>query len=191
VALFLARAGWIAPPLILVGAEVAEWPGSFRRVLESNINTMAEELTTAADPSRCASDLWWSRRRLRYNVALIVAGLVGFCSYAAAVDRCILLHVPGEWEITIFTTVFQGFAYLVMIGVANICYFLGPWSERVFQPRNVATYRKTAFRLGFWFSILLAFTPSVVLFVSCSLHRGEGKGIILELIRTAIFDQLS
>ncbi len=157
----------------------------------TNIETMTEELTIGADPSTWASEVWWSRRRLRYNVALLVAGVVGFLAYAFAVDRCIALRAPGEWEITIFTTLFQGFAYLIMIGVANICYFLGPWSERILQPNNVATYRKIAYRLGFWFSVLLTLTPSVVLFIYCSLHRGEDKRIILESIRKAMFGQLS
>jgi len=152
---------------------------------------MTEGLTIDADPSIWASEEWWSRRRLRYNVALLVAGVVGFFGYGFAVDRCIALRAPGEWEITIFTTLFQGVAYLIMIDAANICYFLGPWSERILQPRNVATYRKTAFRLGVWFSVLLPLTPSVVLFVSCSLHRGEDKRIILELIRKAMFGQLT
>jgi len=157
----------------------------------TKIETMVEGPTLAADPSTRASEVWWSQRRLRYNVALIVAGVVGFLADAFAVDRCIAIRTPGDWEITVFTTLFQGFAYLIMIGVANICYFLGPWSERILQPRDVAKYRTTVFRLGFWFSVLLPFTPSVVLFISCSLHRGEEKRIILELIRTAMSGQLS
>jgi hypothetical protein len=151
---------------------------------------MAEGLTVAADASPWAREAWLSGRRLRFNVALLVAGLPGFICYAVAVQRCIDLHAPGDWEITIFTTLFQGFAYLVMLGVANVCYLLGPWSERVLRPHNVATYRTIAFRLGFWFSVLLPFTPSAILFVSCSIHRGEDKGIILELIRRVILGQL-
>jgi hypothetical protein len=152
---------------------------------------MAEDPTLAADPSPLARKAWWSGRRDRYNIALLVAGLLAFICYAAAVERCIDLHAPGDWEITIFTTVFQGFAYLIMVGLANVCYFLGPWSERVLKPHNVATYRTTAFRLGFWFSVLLPFTPATVLFVSCSIHRAEDKRIILELIRRVILGQLA
>jgi hypothetical protein len=148
---------------------------------------MAEDRTVAADASPWARETWWSGRRRRYNLGLLVAGVAGFIGYAAAVERCIALHAPGDWEITIFTTIFQAFAYLVMVGVANVFFLLGPWSERVLQPNNVAAYRTVAFRLGFWFSVLLPFAPSVVLFVSCSIHRGEDKRIILELIRRAIF----
>ena len=144
---------------------------------------MAEDLTLGADPSAWAREVWWSARRRRYNVWLLVAGFAGFICYATAVQWCIELRAPGEYEITIFTTFFQGFAYLVAMAVANVCYFMGPWSERILRPRNVATFRTIAFRLGLWFSVLLPLTPSAILFVSCSIHRGEDKRIILELIR--------
>jgi hypothetical protein len=145
---------------------------------------MAQDLSLETDSSPRATETWWARRRLRYNIGLLVAGALGFGLYAVAISRCINLHAPGDWEITILTTVFQGFAYLVMIGVANLCYYLGPLSERLARPTNVASYRKTAFRLGFWFSVLLPFTPSAVLFFSCALHAGEDKRIILEAART-------
>lgn len=140
---------------------------------------MTEDLALETDPSPQARKTWWARRRLRYNVGLLIAGLVGFVFYAIAIDRCIDLRAPGDWEITIFTTVFQGFAYLIMIGAANLCYNLGPWSERLVRPANVARYRKIVFRLGFWFSVLLPFTPAALLFVDCALHAGQEKGIIL------------
>ena len=147
---------------------------------------MTEDLTIAADASPWAREVWWSERRRRYNVSLLIAGFAGFLCYAIAVQRCIELHAPGDWEITIFTTIFQGFAYLVAMGVANVCYFLGPWAEGIIGPRNVAAFRATAFRLGLWFSVLFPLTPSAVLFVSCSIHRGEERRIILELIRVAL-----
>ena len=135
------------------------------------------------DASPWARETWWSGRRRRYNIGLLVAGFLAFICYALTVETCIAFHTPGDWEITILTIAFQAFAYLAMLGVANLCYLLGPWSERVLQPHNVAAYRTVAFRLGFWFSLLLPFAPSVVLFVSCSIHRGEDKRIILELIK--------
>jgi hypothetical protein len=122
---------------------------------------------------------WWSRRRLRYNIGLVVAGVLGFGLYIVAVDRCIDLRAPGDWEITIFTTVFQGFAYLVMIAVANLCYNLGAWSERVIRPANLASYRKTIFGLGFWFSVLLPLLPGVLLLVDCARHASQENKIIL------------
>jgi hypothetical protein len=67
----------------------------------------------------------------------------------------------------------------------------GPISVQVLESRllpatNVASYRKIAFRLGFWFSVLLPFVPSAVLLVTCALHAGEDKRIILESSRTTL-----
>src|ERR1700744_4574560 len=119
------------------------------------------------------NDDWWASRRLRYNIGLIVAGLIGFALYVFAVDRCISLRAPGDWEITAFTTVFQGFAYLVMMAVANLCFNLGAWSERIIRPANLARYRTTAFTLGFWFSVLLPLSPGIFLLVDCARHAGQ------------------
>jgi TctA family transporter len=122
---------------------------------------------------------WWASRRLRYNIGLVVAGLLGFVCYAAAVERCIVLRAPGDWEITIFTTIFQGFVYLVMIGIANLFYNLGAWSERMIRPANPAKYRLRIFSLGFCFSIVLPFLPGVLLLVDCARHVGQENRTIL------------
>jgi hypothetical protein len=145
----------------------------FTRLGRPRRGRMTEDFALETDPGPCATKMWWARRRLRYNAGLLVAGVLGFVFYAIAVDRCIDLRAPGDWEITLFTTFFQGFAYLIMVGVANLCYYLGPWSEKVVRPTNVARYRKIAFWLGFWFSVLLPFTPAAVLFVSCALQAGR------------------
>jgi hypothetical protein len=150
---------------------------------------VTEDLGVATEFSSRATDAWWARHRLRYNIGLLIAGPLGFVLYAVAVDRCIALHAPGDWEITIFTTAFHGFAYLIMMGVANLCYYLGPWSERFIHPADVIRYRKTTFQLGFWFSVLLPFAPSAILFASCALHAGEDKRILLELFRSTLFSQ--
>ena len=54
--------------------------------------------------------------------------------------------------------VFQGVGYLFMIGVANVCYFIGPLSERVVKYSRAERYRLVCYRLGFWFSVLLPFS---------------------------------
>ena len=65
---------------------------------------------------------------------------------------------------------------LVMIGVANVFYFLGPISERIVRPHDPERYRRICFRLGFWFSVLLPFSIAALLVVlvlfhpSCSRH---------------------
>lgn len=96
---------------------------------------------------------WWGARRLRYNIGLVVAGIVAFIAYVIVGST--LVPPDANFEITVFTTLFQGIGYLVMIGIANVFYFLGPVSERIISPRDPDRYRRICFGLGFWFSVLL------------------------------------
>jgi len=105
---------------------------------------------------------WWRARRLRYNVGLVVTGLCAFALYAGIVlaaptgdPQAPLSEMP---EVTGFTTLFQGVCYLLAMAVANVLYGLGPFVERVLEPRDVAKYRSYAFSAGFWFSVALPFT---------------------------------
>ena len=131
---------------------------------------MVQDLALAEDPSPWATEKWWASRRFRYNIALVIAGFLAFVCYVTVVDWCIRIESSGDFEITLFTTAFQAIGYLFMIAVANVCYYLGPLSERIIRPTNVAVYRKTAFQLGFWFSVLLPFAIPTTLAISCYLH---------------------
>ena len=117
---------------------------------------------------------WWERRRLRYNVGLVVAGLLAFAAYAALILRfgdVINAGHPSEAdEFSGFTLVLQGVGYLFMMFVANVCFFLGPLSERWVRPADVARYREKAFRFSFWFSVALPFAVPVLLLAN--LWRG-------------------
>jgi hypothetical protein len=113
------------------------------------------------NPLASEASRWWESRRLRYNVGLVVAGILGFAAYAV-----VLIHFQDvirapdpsqEDAFSGFTLVLQGFGYLFMLLVANVCFFLGPLSESWLRPRNVDAYRKVAFRLGFWCSVALPF----------------------------------
>jgi len=75
-----------------------------------------------------------------------------------------------DFEVTVFTIFFQGIGYLFMIGVANVCYFLGPFSERVIRPSDPQRYRLACYRLGFWFSVLLPFSIPTLLALSVLFH---------------------
>jgi hypothetical protein len=88
-------------------------------------------------------------------------------------DWCIRIEPAGDFEITIFTTAFQAVGYLLMMAIANVCYFLGPFSERMIRPTNVAVYRNITFRLGFWVSVLLPFTIPITLAIDCYRHTGK------------------
>jgi len=107
---------------------------------------------------------WWRQRRLRYNIGLVIAGLLAFVTYAAIVFT--FEEKIQDAEITVFTTVFQAVGYLIAIGIANLCYFLGPMSERLIRPKDVESFRKITYNLGFWLSVLLPFSiPAVVGYV--------------------------
>jgi hypothetical protein len=124
---------------------------------------------TIADPSS-RSEIgpldWWESRRLRYNAGLLMAGRLAFISYVIVCCTLLPRAIPiGEIKITPFTTLFQAVGYLLAMGVANVCYFLGPLSEYILQPRNVDRYRRVCFRFGFWFSVLLPFAiPTSLVF---------------------------
>lgn len=113
---------------------------------------------------------WWEHRRLRYNIGLVVAGLLAFVGYVAVLDRGISTGAMPCAEITLFTTVFQGLGFLFMIAVANVCYLAGPLSESIIRPRNVDRFRRVTFQLGFWFSVLLPFAIPVIVALSYLIH---------------------
>ena len=128
------------------------------------LSVRAKSFRTVTDTSLSPS-AWWSAHRLRYNVALVVAGILAFITYVAV--GSILLPPDADFEVTLFTTLFQGIGYLFMIGVANVFYFLGPLSERMVRPLDPERYRRICFRLGFWFSVLLPFSiPTLLAFLA-------------------------
>jgi hypothetical protein len=105
---------------------------------------------------------WWGARRLRYNVMLALAGIVAFVLYLVALAvRC----ADTDYEVTVFTILVQGILYLFAMGIANLCYNLGPALESRLGGRDVATYRRDAFRAGLWFSVALPFLVPAIIFV--------------------------
>ena len=126
----------------------------------------------AAVPQGPATE-WWGRRRLLYNLALILAGPLAFACQAAVVSWGTALGaIPPEPDPDALRTaaIVDGVAYLLVMGIANVCYFLGPWSERLIRPANAQRYRRLAFQLGFWFSVLLPFSIPARLAYFCSAH---------------------
>jgi hypothetical protein len=110
---------------------------------------------------------WWASRRGRYNRGLALAGIGAFLCYALVLaTRC--ANDPAV-ELTLFTTLFQGLGYLCAMGLANLCYNLGPWSEAVLRPTDVGRYRERAYALGFWGSVALPFgIPALVAVLGCA-----------------------
>ncbi|GEP43472.1 hypothetical protein [Brevifollis gellanilyticus] len=110
----------------------------------------------ASDDTTASARAWWEARRWRYNKGLVIAGLLAFVGYS--IVGSVFLADDVEFEITVFTTIFQGIGYLFMMVVANVCYFLGPLSERGVDSKDLEQHRQRYYRLGFWFSVLLPFS---------------------------------
>jgi hypothetical protein len=111
----------------------------------------------------CDAWTWWQARRLRYNVTLAVGGCT---AYAVAIaDNYTFGHpvwrdVPGALGMTIFL----GAVYLVVMGVANVFYLLGPAIEGWVKPADIARYRKSAYAMGRWGSLVVPLTFPLVQF---------------------------
>jgi predicted histidine transporter YuiF (NhaC family) len=96
---------------------------------------------------------WWWRMRLKYNMGLVIAGFIAFLLYCILGPIIIAPH--EEFEETIFEMAFQGFAYLIMMGIANIFYTLGWMIDSSYNTSNSQLFRKRLFWLGYWFSFAL------------------------------------
>jgi len=112
---------------------------------------------------------WWSERRRKYNKGLVIAGFTAFIAYAVLGE---LLIAPYDryFEITLFTTLFQGIGYLFMVLVANLFYNLGPFLDKHFNTKNSNFFRNSLFYLGFWFSVGLPFLIPAMIIVEYLLH---------------------
>jgi hypothetical protein len=97
--------------------------------------------------------LWWFSKRLKYNKGLIIAGFIAFMLYCILGPIIIAPH--EEFEETIFEMAFQGTAYLMMMGIANIIYTSGWLIDISFNKNNSNLFRERLFALGYWFSFSL------------------------------------
>jgi hypothetical protein len=95
---------------------------------------------------------WWSKRR-KYNKGLLISGFIAFMLYCILGELVIAPH--EEFEETIFEMAFQGFFYLLMIGVANLFYSLGWLIDISFNKSNSQLFRNRLFGIGYWFSFFL------------------------------------
>jgi hypothetical protein len=102
---------------------------------------------------------WWAAQRFRYNVLLVGAAPVSLV--------CLLVvwwlfeeRLPCL-EVTLFSLFFGAVFFGVGLGLANVCYYLGPLSEKLLRPSNVSAFRRAVFGLGVGFSLLLIFSPVI------------------------------
>jgi hypothetical protein len=103
---------------------------------------------------------WWQARRLRYNLALAASGVAAYLLALAFFG--LFGEVP--WDGWLAGTMVRALAFLVVMGVANICYLIGPLGEAWLKPAEPQRYRDTAYAMGFWGSVALPFVfPLAVL----------------------------
>jgi hypothetical protein len=99
---------------------------------------------------------WWRTRQLRYNLALAAAG---WLAYGATLGLHYAFGKPMWISSQDFLsgTLFLGVAYLLVMGVANVCYLVGPALEAWLRPADPTLFRETAYRMGFWGSVAAPF----------------------------------
>ena len=97
---------------------------------------------------------WWQARRLRYNLTLAVGG---WAAYGAAIGLNYAFGHPvwRDWRGGLGMTIFLGVVYLVVMGFANVFYLLGPAVEAWVKPADVDHYRRNAFAMGNWGSLIV------------------------------------
>ncbi|WP_210463374.1 hypothetical protein [Rufibacter roseolus] len=111
-----------------------------------------------------ASREWWSNKRGKYNLALVVAGVTAFFAYAI-LGGLLIAPYDYNFEITLFTIFFQGIGYLFMMLIANIFYNLGYIVDKNFNKDNSQSYRQSLYKLGLWFSVGLPFLVPILIIV--------------------------
>jgi len=107
---------------------------------------------------------WWASRRLKYNTGLVIAGITAFFLYVILGSTLIMPH-DSEFEITLFTIVFQGIGYLFMILIANLFYNLGHIADNMFNKNDDERFRRRLFNLGYWFSFGLPFLIPIIIVI--------------------------
>jgi hypothetical protein len=135
---------------------------------------MHQTPTPAAD---VPATQWWERRRLRYNLALVAAIVLGFFAYVAVASHFADVIAPvvdedgtvigSGIEFTVFTVAFQCCGASIGLLMANLFYFLGASVEQWVARPRVGIYRKWAWRAGVAFSCFLPFSIALLHLVLC------------------------
>ncbi len=95
---------------------------------------------------------WWAGERKRYNIGILLSSLFVCIIYYWKVQRLL--------EFNLYIFIFIG----LMIGIANVYYFLGYIIERLAKPSAPQTFRKITFNILYWFSILVSLLPLLLFF---------------------------
>jgi hypothetical protein len=129
-------------------------------------------LDTAHDIVGSDGWAWWQARRLRYNLTLAVGGWVAY-GLAVVLNYAFGHRVWQDWRGGLGMTIFLGAAYLAVMGVANVCYLLGPAVEAWIRPPDVVAYRRTAYAMGLWGSLV---APALFPLMQLAMLVGHAHG---------------
>ena len=116
---------------------------------------------------------WWAKRRWSYTRSLLFSGVGAFICYLAVLG--IFSHSFPCAEVTIFTTVFQGIGYLLMVLIANVIYSMAPVVERAVDPSAPERWREKMYWLGSRFSYVLPFLIPLALMVLAVVGKVPGN----------------
>lgn len=133
---------------------------------------MSQAYPHAPDPFIAADTwVWWQSRRLRYNIALAIAG---WAAYGLSTALLYAFNRPmwQDWRGGVSMTLCLGTGFLVLMGAANVFYLLGPAIESLVKPADPARFRRTSHAMGFWGSMAL---PFVFPAVNLALLIGGGR----------------
>lgn len=107
---------------------------------------------------------WWEVHRGKFNWSLLFAGLVAFLLNAIILP-IIVADIPQfGLQGGIFQFLIQSLAYLIYIGVANVFFTLGPLMENIFNPKDLAQFRKNTFNLLRAFFVIIPQAIILLLF---------------------------
>jgi hypothetical protein len=120
-------------------------------------------MNTSIETAEISTHKWWASKRLRFNVLLLLAApasLVCFLFVAIVFES----RLPCL-EFSLFGLIFGAFLFLLGLLAANVLYYLGPLVEWLARPRHAMVLRKRLFAAGTAFSVLLIFSPVLVLLI--------------------------
>lgn len=125
------------------------------------MNASAGRFETHPDSNVINSDSqiriqWWAKKRMKYNIGLIIAGFTAFLTYAI-LGGILIAPYDNDFEVTLFTMFFQCIGYLFMMLLANLFYSLGPLIDKHYNKDNREAFRLRLYNLGYWFSVGLPF----------------------------------
>jgi hypothetical protein len=103
--------------------------------------------------------VWWEKRRIAFNLAVLAAGFVSGLVIELVGSRFVK---PGDDVVEPLAIIFGVIVYAV---AANACYTLGWITEILWNggdPTRTEAVRPKVFRLGMIFSVVLTLLPGVL-----------------------------